>query len=353
MMNLDVFVISKNALVRKTLAEFFEVADDIHVVATGSSTKLTFQKAKGHLPHMIITDFEDYEELTAEERKDIFQRPSLPILFLRPQESAFASEAIEHFEIADWALIDMPSSDLVRNLRNLAPDIEMALRRLSLEIPLREKGTGVSQKKPLVQQKETSEPALNARIGLGTQLIVMGASTGGTAAITHALSILSDHAPPVVVVVHMPAKYTGAFAARVNGRCEILVEEARNGLVLQRGHAVIASGHTHLKIAPHQKGYRVVYAGDQPVNGHCPSVDVLFHSAASVVKRGLIGVLLTGMGRDGAEGLLAIKESGGHTIAQDEQSSVVFGMPKCAIEIGGACDVLSLEAIAETLGAVK
>ena len=185
-------------------------------------------------------------------------------------------------------------------------------------------------------------PASGARPG---RLLAVGASTGGTEAIRMLLAEIPPDGPPVVVVQHMPPRYTRAFAERCDRDCAIRVTEAVDGDVVVPGHALIAPGGQHMTVT--RKGARVVVQvnSDEPVNGVRPSVDVLFHSVAETIGAGSVGILLTGMGTDGARGLLAMQGAGARTIAQDEATSVIFGMPKAAIGLGAADHVLGLPSI--------
>lgn len=176
--------------------------------------------------------------------------------------------------------------------------------------------------------------------------ICVGASTGGTEAVKVLLQGLPADAPPVLIVQHMPEMFTGTFAKRLDGSCALRVKEAEDGERISRGTAYIAPGHSHLSLRPSGTGHVCVLDRGDPVNRHRPSVDVLFCSAARELGSAAVGVLLTGMGKDGAEGLLAMRQAGAWTIAQDEASSVVFGMPREAIALGAAHEVLPLEQIA-------
>jgi two-component system chemotaxis response regulator CheB len=181
-------------------------------------------------------------------------------------------------------------------------------------------------------------------------LILIGASTGGTEAIRDLLAAMPEDAPAIVIAQHMPEGFTRSFAARLDALCPLSVKEAGHGERVLRGHAYIAPGHSHLKVLRSGTGYVTRLSRTAPVNRHRPSVDVLFHSAA-VCGGGerIAGVILTGMGKDGAQGLLALRRAGAHTYAQDEGSCVVFGMPKEAIAVGAAAEVLDLHAIPRTL----
>ncbi len=177
-------------------------------------------------------------------------------------------------------------------------------------------------------------------------LVFIGASTGGTEAVKSVLQGLPASTPPVMIVQHMPEMFTGAFARRLDSTSALHVKEAEDGEPLRRGVAYVAPGHSHLAIRRAGGGWQCVLSRGETVNRHRPSVDVLFRSAAEVVGAAAIGVLLTGMGKDGASGLLEMRRRGAWTIAQDQDSCVVFGMPREAVALGAAVEVLPLGEIA-------
>ncbi len=181
------------------------------------------------------------------------------------------------------------------------------------------------------------------------RLIVVGASTGGTEAVRALLTRLPADAPPVLVAQHMPEYFTRLFAERLNGLCQIRVQESANDQVVQPGNAYIAPGGQHLRVqrTGGKESFVLRLSSDDAVNLHRPSVDVLFDSAASALGSRAIGVILTGMGKDGAAGLLRMKRAGAYTIAQDEASSVVFGMPREAIALGAVDEVVPIQSMAE------
>jgi two-component system chemotaxis response regulator CheB len=181
------------------------------------------------------------------------------------------------------------------------------------------------------------------------KVIAVGASTGGTEALRVLLEAMPPDAPGLAIVQHMPEAFTAAFARRLDGLCRIEVKEAAQGDRLSPGRALIAPGNHHLAVRRSGAQYFVDVLGGPPVSRHRPSVDVLFRSVAQAAGRNAVGAILTGMGDDGARGLLEMREAGAHTIAQDEASCVVFGMPKEAIAAGAACEVLPLGRIAPAL----
>jgi two-component system, chemotaxis family, protein-glutamate methylesterase/glutaminase len=188
--------------------------------------------------------------------------------------------------------------------------------------------------------------ASTALLRTTNQVVAIGASTGGTVAIEEVLTRLPGNCPGTVIVQHMPEHFTKSFAERLDGLCAMNVREAQTGDSVVNGVALIAPGGKHLLLGRDGARYVVEVRGGPPVNRHRPSVDVLFRSVATTAGSNAVGVILTGMGGDGAQGMLEMRQAGARTIAQDEDSCVVFGMPKVAIQLGGADEVLPLKAIA-------
>jgi two-component system chemotaxis response regulator CheB len=179
------------------------------------------------------------------------------------------------------------------------------------------------------------------------RVIFVGASTGGTEAIKTLLLGFPANCPPTMIVQHMPESFTGSFAARLNGLCRPRVIEAQGGEILTPGTVYVAPGHSHMRVQRAGAGYVTELLKTPPVNRHRPSVDVLFDSAAEVAGRHAVGVILTGMGKDGANGLLRMRQAGARTFGQDEASCVVYGMPREAALIGAVEEVASLEMLAQ------
>lgn len=176
-------------------------------------------------------------------------------------------------------------------------------------------------------------------------IIAIGASTGGTEALRALLEVLPPNTPPIVITQHMPEKFTKTFADRLNTLCQLTVKEAEDGDSVLTGQALIAPGNYHMTLVRSGARYSVKLNQDPPVNRHRPSVDVMFHSVAQYAGSNSLGVILTGMGGDGAAGMLEMKKIGAYNFAQDEASCVVFGMPKEAIKLGGVDKILPLDQI--------
>ena len=211
-----------------------------------------------------------------------------------------------------------------------------------------------SRATPAAADKNAPAPAAPAALGgnsavLNSTVIALGASTGGTDATLEVLKRLPADIPGMVIVQHMPTGFTKMYAERLNRLCKMEVREAQNGDEVRRGVAYIAPADLQTRIVKKGSGYALSCMPGEKVSGHRPSVDALFHSMSEVVKVKMVGIIMTGMGQDGAAGLLAMRQHGAYTIGQDKDSSVVYGMPKVAFDIGAVCTQASCENIADTL----
>lgn len=194
-------------------------------------------------------------------------------------------------------------------------------------------------------------PSVRAKPVQTERLIIVGASTGGTEALREFLVPMPERSPAILIAQHMPEMFTKSFAQRLDGLCKIHVKEAEHREPVRAGYAYVAPGHSHLLLVRSGTQYVMELSSGPPVNRHRPSVDVLFRSAANVAGANAVGVILTGMGRDGAQGLLEMRQAGAYTFAQDEASCVVFGMPKEAIAFGAVDEVVPLAQMAERVQA--
>jgi len=245
-------------------------------------------------------------------------------------------------ELGAVDFITKPNVDLRERMDEIAEEIIARVRTASSARVVRRERREPTTVSPA---SGVRSPGHGAMIRTTNRIIVVGASTGGPEALKDFLTTLPADAPGVVIVQHMPEKFTRSFAERCDQLCTIRVKEAADGDRVLPGHAFIAPGNFHMALRRNGAQYFVrVYSGP-PVNRHRPSVDVLFDSAAECAGRNAVGVIMTGMGADGAKGLLRMKQAGARTIAQDEASCVVFGMPKEAIALGAADHILSLRLI--------
>jgi len=246
-----------------------------------------------------------------------------------------------------WRALELGATDFVTKPKL---DVQTGTMQLAQEIIDKVKAAARAKVRPVCRVPAVKpEPQLSPPAVLSFRathkVVAIGASTGGTEAIREVLARLPADAPGIVMVQHMPEKFTASFAERLNSLSKVSVSEARDGDRILPGHALLAPGNFHMEVARSGAEYRVRVFSSDPVNRHRPSVDVLFASCARQLGNNAVGVILTGMGADGAREMAAMRRAGAHTIAQDEESCVVFGMPKEAIVLGGAAEVLPLDRI--------
>ena len=332
---IKVLVVDDSALVRKVLTEELSRHSDIDVVGGAIDPYVARDKIVRLKPDVITLDVEmprmDGLSFLAKLMK-FYPMPVVIVSSLTPQNS---QNAIRALELGAVDVICKPGSSLS------APDISKTLVE-AIRTAARAK---VSRAAIIEARDKESIPEYKIQLKTTHKIVAIGASTGGTIAIEKLLTTLPTNIPGILVVQHMPEYFTGSFAERLNSICKIEVREAKDGDTAVPGLALIAPGGQHMLLERSGAYYQVRIKGGPMVHHQRPSVDVLFHSVAKQAGANAIGVLLTGMGSDGAEGLLAMKDNKAYTIAQDEASCVVFGMPGEAVKLGAACEVLPLSDI--------
>lgn len=339
-MSLRALIVDDSAVAREVLTIALRQDPQIEVVTAPNAT-IASDKIRHHRPDVVVLDIElpGVNGLAFLER--MMAEDPIPTVVCSSLAQPGAITAVRALELGAIEVIEKPSFDSASTVVSGGRMLHQIVRDAA--------GARVRRAMPsfATPLKRARAPLANGPSWHGP-VIVVGASTGGTEAIRALLSALPQDAPPTVIVQHMPAAFTSAFASRMNTFTAMEVREARDGDTLRQGLALIAPGGLQIEIARRATTDIVrVFDGD-PVSGHRPSVDVLFRSAAKTLGRRAVGALLTGMGADGAEGLLRMRAQGAHTIAQNERTCVVFGMPKEAIARGGAVEVLPLEQIGAT-----
>ncbi|MFW6127099.1 MAG: protein-glutamate methylesterase/protein-glutamine glutaminase [Thermodesulfobacteriota bacterium] len=334
---LKVLIVDDSAVVRKIFTEVISRQPDLEVVGTAPDPYVARDKIVQTRPDVITLDVEMPRMDGLTFLKKIMHYFPLPVIIVSSVSQRGSKIALEALE-----------SGAVEVLAK--PDGAFSVGELGVELV--EKIRAAAQVR-LTPQKPTKAPSPSTRLTPLTQttdkIIAIGASTGGTEAIKEVLLRLPSNTPGVVIVQHMPPKFTTAFAERLNQLCAMEVKEAQDGDSVTTGRALLAPGNFHMLLKRSGARYYVQVKNGPPVHHQCPSVDVLFNSAALSGGANVIGVILTGMGADGADGMVAMKNQGAYTIAQDEASCVVFGMPKEAIRKGGAKKVLPLSRIPEEI----
>ena len=342
-----------SAVVRQTLAEIINSDPQLEVMATAADPFFAAQKIAEEIPDVITLDVEmpRMDGLTFL-RKIMSQHP-IPVVIISSLTEQGTSTGMKALELGAVEIITKPQMNtrqFIEESRIRICDAVKAAAYARLRRPTRATMSGTPEVHH-VGPKYSADAILPAghptsMIKTTELIIAVGASTGGTEALTTFLKQMPIDCPGIVIVQHMPEKFTTSFANRLNEICQITVKEAANNDTVLRGQALIAPGNFHTLLKRSGATYYVEVREGPLVNRHRPSVDVLFRSAARYVGANAIGVIMTGMGDDGAKGLLEMKEAGARTVAQDEKSCVVFGMPKEAIKLGAADRVVPLEQIA-------
>jgi two-component system chemotaxis response regulator CheB len=331
--NIRVLIVDDSAIVRKILTEALTGQPGLEVVGSAPDPYVARDKILTLRPDVLTLDIEMPRMDGLTFLKKLMHFHPLPTVVISSLTKAGCHASLEALASGAVEVLAKPGGPYsVGELRNtLAERIRAA--------------AAARVRKP--QPKEAPVRPLAPALALDpAAVIAIGASTGGTEALREVLQAMPPDAPGIAVVQHMPEAYTAAFARRLNELCRIEVKEAVQGDRLVPGRALIAPGNHHLAVRRSGALYFAEVMDGPPVSRHRPSVDVLFRSAAQAAGPNAVGVLLTGMGDDGAQGLLELREGGAHTIAQDEASCVVFGMPKEAIALGAAAEVLPLGRIA-------
>lgn len=349
---IKILIIDDSQLVRHALSELIAGDESMEVMAMANDPYEAVSILRNEVPDVITLDVEmpKMDGITFL-RKLMSQHP-IPVVVISTLTKSGTAEALKALEYGAVDVMHKPNVSTGKELDRNATYIRNAIKAAALaNVRLLNRRLAQGRTSGIKQATVVAETAI-AKVA-ARNVIAIGASTGGTEAIKSILKNLTPDSPGVVIVQHMPAMFTGQFAQRLNNECEIEVREAKHNDRVLRGCALIAPGNQHMEIRNSGEGFVVRLNESELVNRHRPSVDVLFHSVADKVRSKAIGVLLTGMGKDGAQGLLALKEAGAETIAQDEASCVVFGMPREAIRIGAASKVLSLDETGKYLGRIK
>ena len=347
-----VMIVDDSALVRSLLSDMLSRDPGIEVVATASDPYFARDKFKKLQPDVLTLDVEmpRMDGLTFLEKLMSF-RPT-PVVMISSLTERGAQTTLQALALGAVDFVTKPSANVQEALpileREIVAKVKAAARaNMKKSRPVKLKVVEPGQEKNHEDKVLIDDvlQATNRKVTKGEKVICIGASTGGTVAIESLLTCLPGNLPGIVIVQHMPAGFTKAFADRVNLLCEMEVVEGEPGMDVSRGRAIIAPGGRHMLLQRKGSGYYVDIKDGPPVNRHKPSVDVLFRSAANSAGANALGVILTGMGDDGAKGMLDLYNTEAYTIAQDEKSCVVFGMPRVAIELGGVEKIASLETI--------
>jgi two-component system chemotaxis response regulator CheB len=324
-----VLIVDDSAVMRQTLSTLLAADPEIEVVGTASDPHIARERIKALNPDVVSLDVEmpRMDGLTFL-RKIMALRPT-PVVMVSTLTQAGADITLEALEAGAVDFVAKPT-DLVHGRELLAQELQAKIKAAA-RTRLRVRSA------PVVRRPVRSFVCAREKI------VFIGASTGGVEALKTVLMSLPAECPPILVTQHMPARFTTAFAERLNRECPMRVSEAQHGDQIEPGHVYIAPGSHHLTIESRAGRAVCVLSESPPVSGHRPSVDVLFHSAAQITRAAAVGVILTGMGKDGAEGLLAMRQAGATTLGQDENSSLIYGMPRVAFERGAVMRQFALD----------
>jgi two-component system chemotaxis response regulator CheB len=342
-----VLIVDDSAVVRQTLSEVLSSDPEIEVMATAGDPFVAAQRISEQVPDVITLDIEMPRMDGLTFLKKIMSQHPIPVVIC----SSLAEEGTQ----SGLRALEFGAVDIITKPRMGTKQFIEEARITICQVVKAAAGARLRASRPshTVEPKLTADailsPATRAMVETTEKVVVIGASTGGTEALKTLLETLPADTPGIVIVQHMPELFTRAFANRLDGLCQITVKEAESNDSVIRGRALIAPGNHHLLLKRSGARYYVEIKDGPLVCRHRPSVDVLFRSAARYAGQNAVGVILTGMGDDGARGMLEMKQAGATTIAQDEASCIVFGMPKEAIKLGGVDKIVPLHAVAGSI----
>lgn len=335
-----VLVVDDSALMRSLLGDIINASSDMRVVAAAPDADRAWEHLNRLKPDVVTLDVEmpGINGLALLER--VMREAPVPVVMISSYTESGSEATLKALELGAVDFLAKPRQVGGSSVAGYAEEVREKVRAAAAARPGAE-----HQPAPATTALRAAPEALDARV-LRERVVCIGASTGGTEAIKEVLTRFPVDMPPILIVQHMPEMFTASFAKRLNDLSRIQVKEAEDGEVLKPGVAYLAPGHSHLMVRRNAGAYACVLSREAPVNRHRPSVDVLFNSAARELGAQALGVILTGMGKDGAQGMLAMRQAGAWNIAQDEASCVVWGMPREATLNGAAHEVSSLKSIA-------
>jgi two-component system chemotaxis response regulator CheB len=340
---IKVLIVDDSAVVRQVLSSRFDKSEGIEVIATAADPIFAMAKMERQWPDVIVLDVEMPRMDGITFLKKIMGEHPTPVIICSTLTQKGAETSMQALAAGAVGIVPKSKTGIKQHLEDASDDLVHAVRSAARANVKHLKATSVV--KP-VARKLSADAVLPQATGAMVQttetVVAIGTSTGGTQALEAVLTALPRVSPGIVVVQHMPEKFTEAFARRLNGLCQIEVREAKKGDNVIPGRALIAPGGRHLLLRRSGARYFVDVVEGPPVCRHRPSVDVLFRSVASTAGRNALGIIMTGMGDDGARGLLEMRNAGAHTVAQDEASCVVYGMPSEAVKRGAVENTLSL-----------
>ncbi len=336
---INVLIIDDSALIRSILTEVINSFPDMQAVVAASDPVQAKEMIKTLNPDVLTLDVEmqHMDGLTFLEK--LMRLHPMPVLLISSMTEKGSEAALRSLELGAVGFLAKPKFGIAEGMRDYADTIAEKIR-----VAFQARSKFRISRTPAFREVL---PALGSRIGTAEKIIAVGASTGGTEAIREFLIRLPADAPGIVIAQHMPEAFTKSFASRLNSLCKITVKEAEGNEHILPGHAYIAPGHSHLLLKRSGKNYMTELSQTPAVNHHRPSVEVLFRSVALHGGKNVIGVMLTGMGKDGAIGMMEMRQAGAYNFAQDEATCVVYGMPKEAVAIGAVNESVPIHEMAQ------
>ena len=342
--SIKVLVIDDSALVRQTLTDIINSDDQLEVMGVAADPYFAAQKIRTSIPDVITLDVEMPRMDGLTFLRTLMAQYPIPVVIISSLTQKGSDLALKAL---DLGAVEIVAKSEIRNTKDHLEDSKIRITdaiKAAYMVPVKRRSlNSAATEYPKVHKVE---PSHDHDIYKTTdKVIAIGASTGGTEALRYFLTRTPATSPGILITQHMPPGFTKSFADQLNTICEVTVKEATNGERVMRGHAYIAPGGKHMELYRSGAKYFIKIQDGPLVNRHKPSVEVLFNSVAVHAGQNAVGIIMTGMGRDGAQGLLNMREAGARTIAQDEKSCVVFGMPKEAIMLGAADQIMPLEEI--------
>ncbi len=340
-MAIKVLIVDDSALIRSLLTDIIDSQSDMEVVGTAPDPLVARERIKALNPDVLTLDVEMPRMDGLVFLEKLMRLRPMPVLMVSSLTEKSSFLTLRALELGAVDFVTKPKIDISRGMQEYAQEITEKIRTAA-KARIRQPPPNVHLS---VERKNTADvvlPVTHRTFSSTEKVIAIGASTGGTEALKTFLAAMPHDAPGILITQHMPEAFTRTFAQRLNNLCRLSVKEAEHGERVLPGHAYIAPGNRHILLARSGANYVIELSDGPPVSRHRPSVDVLFRSAANCAGKNAVGIIMTGMGDDGAAGMLEMREAGGYTFAQDEKSCVVFGMPKEAIARGGVDEVLPL-----------